>query len=444
MANPKDEKGAPRPGDTPAGKRPYATLDLQATEVGDKSADGTSDTASSPGFGERARQAFGSAADFARDRFGPLGTHLGAGVLGALIVLMAAYLLMAGRTPDAGQSVEMRALAKRLADVETMLGSRPGDTSGLRTQVQSLTRSMKEVGDAQAQLTKDAKAGTVPPDIVERIAKLEQGTTRAITDQGDAAAKAATAAVDRDLAGIRTEAARLSQRIDAVKGDVDERMRGAAKSADVQQMQAKIAAVEKELQAFQKGEADRSANSARVLLSLELAGLKRVMDRGEPYTSELTAVRSAASDRLGIALDLKPLERHMREGVPTTAEIAKSFGGVSNSAIDAEAQPANGSFVDRLVSGARSIVRVRKSGHSADDNSAEAVVARMDTALREGRLAEVLEQGKSLPPKAALAAEDWLRQVEARQTVDRAMADIEGILKASVTGQKPAGVEPRR
>ena len=36
MANPKDEtgKGPPRPGDTAAGRRPYATLDLQATEVG--------------------------------------------------------------------------------------------------------------------------------------------------------------------------------------------------------------------------------------------------------------------------------------------------------------------------------------------------------------------------------------------------------------------------
>ena len=36
MANPKDEtgKGPARPGDTAAGRRPYATLDLQATEVG--------------------------------------------------------------------------------------------------------------------------------------------------------------------------------------------------------------------------------------------------------------------------------------------------------------------------------------------------------------------------------------------------------------------------
>ena len=43
----------------------------------------------------------------------------------------------------------------------------------------------------------------------------------------------------------------------------------------------------------------------------------------------------------------------------------------------------------------------------------------MEAALKDGRLGEVLEQGKKLPPKAALAAEDWLKKVEARHAVDR-------------------------
>jgi len=56
----------------------------------------------------------------------------------------------------------------------------------------------------------------------------------------------------------------------------------------------------------------------------------------------------------------------------------------------------------------------------------------------------VLEQGKKLPPKAALVAEEWLRQVEARQAVDQATADIEGLLKSSLAGTRPTAVEPRR
>ena len=148
-------------------------------------------------------------------------------------------------------------------------------------------------------------------------------------------------------------------------------------------MQARLAALDKELQAISRSEADRSTNTTRVLLSLELAGLKRVMDRGEPFVVELAAVKKASGDKPDLKLNLAPLERHMRDGVPTTTEITKSFRKVSNAMLDAEAEPADASIVDRLLSGARSIVRVRKAGPSADDTSLDATVARMDSALKE-------------------------------------------------------------
>ena len=106
--------------------------------------------------------------------------------------------------------------------------------------------------------------------------------------------------------------------------------------------------------------------------------------------------------------------------------------------LDAEAEPADATLVDRLLSGARSIVRVRKAGHAADDTSLEATIGRMEAALKDGRLAEVLANAKKLPPKAALAGEDWVRKVEARQAVEQAMADIEAPLKASLGRSKPA------
>ena len=105
MANPKDEtgKGPPRPGDTAAGRRPYATLDLQATEVGQaakaetkaESAAGgeppkqASDEAG-PSVADRVRAAAAQAAALAPHfRPGPTLSHLGAGALGALIVVLA-------------------------------------------------------------------------------------------------------------------------------------------------------------------------------------------------------------------------------------------------------------------------------------------------------------------------------------------------------------------
>jgi hypothetical protein len=460
MANPKDEtgNGPPRPGDAAAGKRPYATLDLQATNV-DRSGKADAKADATPGepqeqsrmsgfdFAEYSRAVSAWASAVASHFRGPTLSHLGAGALGALIVVLASSLFQSfqpTQVPDPQRTIELRALARRVADAEAVLGVRPGDTSGLVAKTDALSRSVRELSDSQAQLANDVKAlegktGSAqgaPDDLVARIAKLEQAVAAQSASQSSEAAKATAT----ELAAIRTEAGRLGQRMDALKGDVDERLKSAARSQDLAPVQTKLASIDKELQTFLKSEADRSANATRVLVSLELAGLKRVMDRGEPFAAELAAVKKAAGDKL----DLKPLERYMQDGVPTTAEISKSFRKVSNAMLDAESEPADASIVDRLLSGARSIVRIRKAGPGADDNSLDATIARMDTALKDGRLAEVLEQGKKLPPKAQLAAEDWLKQVEARQAVDQAMANIEAQLKASLTGSQPTGTEPRR
>jgi len=116
--------------------------------------------------------------------------------------------------------------------------------------------------------------------------------------------------------------------------------------------------------------------------------------------------------------------------------------------LDAEAETPNSTLMDRLLSGARSIVRVRKAGHAADDVSLEALIGRMEAAIKDGRLADVLANAKKLPPKAALAGEDWIRKVEARQAVEQAMAAVEGQLKASLgapqAAPKPAATEGKR
>jgi hypothetical protein len=125
------------------------------------------------------------------------------------------------------------------------------------------------------------------------------------------------------------------------------------------------------------------------------------------------------------------------------SELIREFRVVANQILDADAEPAGGSVVDRLIAGARSFVRIRKVGQSATDMTAEATVGRMETALKDGRLNDVIEEAKKLPPKAAVVAEPWLRKVEARNTVDRAMADIEIALKTSLSAANSIGKESK-
>jgi hypothetical protein len=101
-------------------------------------------------------------------------------------------------------------------------------------------------------------------------------------------------------------------------------------------------------------------------------------------------------------------------------------------------------MLDRLIAGARSVVRLRKAHYTADDTSVEATLARMEAALKDGNIGEALAQGKRLPPKAAAAAAGWLSRLEARHAADKAVAEVEAALKSSLTGAGPPAPEPKR
>jgi hypothetical protein len=398
----------------------------------------------------------------------PLLTNIAAGAVGAAIALLAAYLLAPGQPP--ARAPEVSELTRRVSDLEGSLGTRPN--TGLRARVEEVNRSLGALGESQARLARDAKVlegkiGSVqelPPEVGSRIAKLEEalgGLSAASqagqppqvaalslrltqieksTHEANEAVRTGIARFEADLSAIRTEAGRLAQRLDGLKGEMDERMKATAKAADVGPLAARLATLEQDLQTFRSSEADRTANTSRVLLSLELANLKRAVDRGEAYAAELVQVKNVA----GNTVNLSALERSMQEGVPTIPELAKSFRRIANAMLDAEEQPADATVVDRLLSGARSIVRVRKAGPAADDNSAEAVIGRMEAALKDGRLADVLANAKKLPPKAELAGEDWVKKVAARHAVDRAVAEVEAALKSSLGAPRANAPDAKR
>lgn len=482
------------PGKGPAwssDKRPHATIDAQATEIGgDKNTAGparpSGETASlpPPSANESGRSDFAARVAAARAwsrraaQSNTFLSNIAAGVAGAVLTLIAAALFgLFSNSDGGGQSQQVAPdVMKRLAVLEKAVSQRPAAAAGdvatklaaAETRLKGLeeqARSLSALADAQTKLAADTKALAArvpPPELADRLAKIETALAAASAADpsargpqsaalaakladieklaGDAldAAKSGTARTDRDVAVLKTEAGRLAQRFDALRSEIDERIRGTAKSADLAPALARLATFEQELQGFLKGEGERNTNAQHVVLALEVANLKRAMDRGDRYAPELDAVRKAA----GKTLDLTPLERYSLEGVPTLPALTKDFRRVANAAIDAETEPADASVWDRLVSGAKSIVRVRKTGHTADDTSAEAVAGRMEAALKEGRIGEVLAQGAKLPPKSAAAAEDWLRKLQARHAVDQSIADIETALKTSLAAR--SAPEPKR
>jgi hypothetical protein len=338
-----------------------------------------------------------------------------------------AMLAAADTGPDGTRLPQLAAITGKIVDLEASLGA----------QIAALRKTMPaDIADRLSEVAETSEAAKSATQRFDReLAAVRTETARA--GQRVESSKAETERVTTALEGIQEDARKLSAALGELKTSVGVELKGVARPADVSSAIApvagKVAALEQNLQSVVKSEEGRNANAERIVLSLELGSLKRAVDSGRPYAPELERVRKAA----GPAMDLSALDRYKDTGVPSLPDLERTFRPVMNGVIDAAAEPAEGSVVERLLAGARSVVRVRKVSHSEDDQSAEAIVARIETALKEGRLGEVIEQAKAIPPQAFGPADEWLQAVKARHAVDQAIAGIEGELKASLTGAKP-------
>ncbi|MDX2290002.1 MAG: hypothetical protein NW217_14425 [Hyphomicrobiaceae bacterium] len=342
-----------------------------------------------------------------------------------------ATLAAAAGNKDAGTVPQLAAITGRLADVET-----------------TVTNQL------------DALRASVGRDIETRIAAIAESSE---------AARSGTQRVDKQLAGVTTDTARIGQRLEALKadgdrfaqtlravqeetgtvrsaldglkGDVESRLVKLAKPSDITEavapLEEQVAGLAKKIEDVVSAEADRKVNAQRIVLSLELANLKRAIERGGSYERELAEVKRTSAG----LIDLATLERHGSTGVVSLPDLQQSFRPVAHRIIDGAQAPQEGSgVIDQLLAGARSVVRVRKVNHEADDTSAEASAGRMDKALSDGRLGDVLAEAEKLPAPARAAAKDWLEKVSARHAVESALDAVEQQLKASLSGTAPSVV----
>ncbi len=329
--------------------------------------------------------------------------------------------------PNAGRVEQLAALTGKVTDLETSLATQ---LSALRT--------------------------SVAADVDGRVQSAREDS---------AAARAGTERIDRDVAAVKSDTARIEARVEAAKtaGDrvaadlkvaedetaqlktaVQTLAAATAKPADIAAaiapLDTRTAALEKSVREVVDGDAARKESAQHVVLALELQNLRRALDSGQKFAVELDEVKKVA----GSKIDLSALTRLQDTGVPSLADLNKDFRVAADSAIDADAEPGNATVVDRLGAGAKSVIRVRRIDLKADDKSAEATVGRMQVALNDGRLAEVLEAAKDLSPKAQDTARPFLDKVAARVSVDSALAGLDSELKSSLaTGSaEPAKTLP--
>ncbi len=341
---------------------------------------------------------------------------------------LATIVAAAGQNPDAQGIPQLAGLTGRVADLEQTLQNqiaalRAGVNEDLETRIQVI-----------AETSEQAKSGTSRID--RQLATISTDSAR--LGQRMEALKADTDRLGENLRAVQEETGAIRSTLDGFKGDVESKVAKLAKPEDISEaiapVSSKISTLEENVAGVVKAEEDRRANAQRIVLSLELANLKRALDRGDGFAGELAEVEKASTG----VLDLAPLKAYADEGVATQSELISGFTPVSHAIMDADAVPKDGSVFDQLLAGAKSVVRVRKVNHDPNDASAEAVVGRIEKALQASQYGQVLEESKSLSTAGMAAAKPWLAKVEARHAVDKALGEIEGQLKSSLSGTEAA------
>jgi hypothetical protein len=347
-------------------------------------------------------------------------------------------MVEASKSGEGGNIAGLAALTGRISDFEAELQSR---VEGVKKAFEE--RLVSEVAALDSRLAEGLTTGS---GAVVQIATLKEGNLR----------------LGRDIEGLKLEAERLQQSIEAVRGTTEDVRTEVGKLAEadartlksietvtadlngalgervttdnltktLEPVTAKLAAVEADIGTLKTSESSRAEAANRILLSLELTNLRRAIERGGSFGKEMAAVMAIAPKDL----DLAPLAAHAETGLPSVASLEAGFAAAANAALDAERTgDPEASVLDQLWSGAQSIVRVRKTGEVAGETT-EAIVARMEQRLSASDLEGVSKEAASLPaaPKAAMAA--WLGEAEARLTVDRSLASIEDGLKSLIGG----------
>lgn len=405
-AAPKSEASAkpasdPKPGSTaadskaPLGKTPDGKTESAAPKA---AASGTAGAASAKPQMSSAKKSGGG-----------LGMVM-SGVIGAVIALGGGYALQAGGVlpvpaangdPAAPVVSRVNALASEVESLSQQLAGFSAQTGSdgsaeLAARLDSLESGLADVAARSGEAGSDT---VMLAPIEERIAGLESQI---------AALAEASPAADPALAA---EIAEMRAAQSGMQASLSELQSGSEALSD------KLSRLESE-QAALAEQVDAPSRQIDVARAIAAAGLKSAIDRGGSFMSELEAFASVAPDDPAVA-ELRDLAAR---GVPSRSDLVAGYSDAASTAI-AAADPGNpdAGLVDRLMSSAMSVVKVRRVGDVPGD-SAEAIAARAEAHLLNGDLDAAVSEWNTLPEASLVATAEYGDALAARARAEKLIA----------------------
>jgi hypothetical protein len=240
-----------------------------------------------------------------------------------------------------------------------------------------ITQSLSE-GDSRI-----AALGAAVGALADRMTEVEK-----LPIDANAAAEAAVAAYEREVATIRAEIDEVIARNNALQSQMDD--------------------VRAETEAAERLSAARVA----------LGQIEAALENGGAYGA---AVRNIAAAGAEVPA---PLADHAASGVPSQSVLTTTFAPAARNALDAALRD-----VSDLGTGERlwSFVRAQLGARSLaarDGDGADAILSRAEAALRTGDLDTALAEIAALPDEARSHMSAWAAQAEIRRAALAAMSAL--------------------
>jgi hypothetical protein len=162
---------------------------------------------------------------------------------------------------------------------------------------------------------------------------------------------------------------------------------------------------------------------------MAFATLRAAVEVGRPYATELStlAALSVGAGDIGSLLDYED------EGIPTLRQLTVSFKEARDKAASATTEVGD-SLLDRLMSSAESLVKVKRVDGAAEGNTPDAVLARAEAKLEQGDLVAVVAEVGTLQGAQRAAFATWLDQARARLDAEKTLQRLQKILLVSLGG----------
>ncbi|MHA1134291.1 MAG: COG4223 family protein [Alphaproteobacteria bacterium] len=455
-----------------AGKRPTPTIEGTAKEVSveseDKATDETptekteSDETRAPpsesGEDAPATEPNGSAAtqsEEGRRSFGAsllaaltsFTTHAAAGLLGGALVLVGmglgyvptptstdpdeaallkariAKLEAAPQTPDS--SAALKTLETRLAGLESKTPDTPPELASLAERVDQLDASLKSMADAVKDGGSVADAAAIGQQINAAEARLDAKINETL---------AKTAGADgASIAGLKKEVAGLEAKLKALTEAELGKGEASRLAPEVAELDERLDRLESTLPPLLEAVDKEAADTKAATLAMAFANLRASVDAGRPYATELSTL-AALSPGAG---DIGPLLEYEDDGIPTLRQLTVSFKETRDK-VPAAPSADDDTFLNRLMSSAESLVKVKRVDGAAEGATPDAVLARAEAKLAQGDLAAAAAEVGTLQGPARTAFAKWLDQARARLDAEETLQRLQKILLVSLGRNAPS------